>query len=446
MAFTVTKTDGSTLAIVYDNSVNDTSSSITLHGRAKLRWGNAVNENFVHMLENFAHTSAPALPLEGQLWAAKTVGSPIVGSPQVETIRFWDGTSWIDLLTASLGSDIYVDETGDTMTGDLILDAANLNVSNGSVTISSDGSPSGSPRTIALSVDGNIEAKDSIMTFTGLGVDTLIINQGKGSVNTGPDIYAPPSSARLLLAADQDIYCNINGGGGSSGSFWVKSGGLTNAADTIFEIDNNGHVLTAGNGIEIGLYDDTDKNSYVDFHAHSGSGDYSSRIIRTPGTNNNFILNNTGTGGILLQRNGSSELSITSTSISMGSNRVSSVATPSAGTDAANKDYVDGIGLGGTSQSWSDVTGSRSAGIIYTNSTGQPIYVLITYNTVQGLQGRLEVPAGTARAQVSSLYSGQTLGNNVIGAIVPDGSTYRAIEDLSWPGSFGSITRWHELR
>lgn len=121
MAFNVKKSDGSTLVIVSSNSVDTTASSITLHGRGRLQWGNAVNENFVHLLENFADGSPPSNPLVGQLWFDKT---SIVGSPiGLGVLKFWTQTGspttgqWIPLANDFGGG--YVLKTGDTMSGNL---------------------------------------------------------------------------------------------------------------------------------------------------------------------------------------------------------------------------------------------------------------------------------------------------------------------------------------
>ena len=71
MAYTVNKTDGSVFASVGDGAV-DTTSSLTLIGRNKTNYGELIAENFIHQLENFAHTTAPSSPLTGQIWFNKT--------------------------------------------------------------------------------------------------------------------------------------------------------------------------------------------------------------------------------------------------------------------------------------------------------------------------------------------------------------------------------------
>jgi hypothetical protein len=71
MAYTITLTDGSTFATVADGTTN-TSSSMTLVGKNFAGYGQLLDENFIHLLENGSNTAAPSAPLTGQLWWDKT--------------------------------------------------------------------------------------------------------------------------------------------------------------------------------------------------------------------------------------------------------------------------------------------------------------------------------------------------------------------------------------
>jgi len=64
----ITKYDGTKLTTVVDGTVDIRSSSIALIGKSYVGFGKYQNENFVHLLENFAKTSAPDTPIHGQLW------------------------------------------------------------------------------------------------------------------------------------------------------------------------------------------------------------------------------------------------------------------------------------------------------------------------------------------------------------------------------------------
>lgn len=68
MSYTVNKTNGDILVIVEDGTADLNSTSLAIVGRNFAGYGELFNENFVHVLENFAHTVPPRSPLVGQLW------------------------------------------------------------------------------------------------------------------------------------------------------------------------------------------------------------------------------------------------------------------------------------------------------------------------------------------------------------------------------------------
>ena len=62
MAYTINKTDGTTLATITDGTIDNTS-SLTLIGKSYSGFGEALNENLVKLLENSASTSTPSAPI-----------------------------------------------------------------------------------------------------------------------------------------------------------------------------------------------------------------------------------------------------------------------------------------------------------------------------------------------------------------------------------------------
>ena len=70
----------------------------------------------------------------------------------------------------------------------------------------------------------------------------------------------------------------------------------------------------------------------------------------------------------------------------------------------------------GVGQTWRNVTGSRSFGVTYTNTTGKPILVQV-----------FEQGDGTKYLKVNGMIVNEKVGNgndNTLTAIVPNGSTY----------------------
>lgn len=92
----------------------------------------------------------------------------------------------------------------------------------------------------------------------------------------------------------------------------------------------------------------------------------------------------------------------------------------------------------GVGQSWTNVYSSRATGVTYTNSTGKPIGVAISYtcsaaSTVQGLtiDGVAVYAAGSEIGNGSGFF-----------LIVPNGSTYIFLTN----GGTITIVTWNELR
>jgi hypothetical protein len=78
MAYTINLTDGTLFATITDGTINtaagfSTTAPLTLVGKNYAGYGEFLDENFIHLLENGASTSAPAAPLTGQLWWDKTL-------------------------------------------------------------------------------------------------------------------------------------------------------------------------------------------------------------------------------------------------------------------------------------------------------------------------------------------------------------------------------------
>ena len=67
MAYTINLTDGTIFATIADGTINTTSSMI-LVGKNYAGYGEFLDENFIHLLENGSNTTAPGAPLAGQLW------------------------------------------------------------------------------------------------------------------------------------------------------------------------------------------------------------------------------------------------------------------------------------------------------------------------------------------------------------------------------------------
>lgn len=123
MAYNISLSNGEPLVTIADGTVDVNFTSLSLIGKNFAGYGKLMNENFVHLLENFSNADEPVNPIVGQLWYDsgnkvvkiytvneiwKVLGSstagvtppedPVVGDQWWDTVNeqlnSWTGTSW----------------------------------------------------------------------------------------------------------------------------------------------------------------------------------------------------------------------------------------------------------------------------------------------------------------------------------------------------------------
>lgn len=101
MAYTIVKTDGTILTTIADGTINTTSTSIGLPGRNYAGYGQQLDTNFVHQLENFASPTPPPNSLRGQLWADTSNSSVVVRV--CPTDGETNAAAWLSLTSTASG-------------------------------------------------------------------------------------------------------------------------------------------------------------------------------------------------------------------------------------------------------------------------------------------------------------------------------------------------------
>lgn len=86
MSFTILHADGQTSIVVEDNTIDTTSTSLSLVGKNTKGYAKPIAENFLHLLENFASVTPPVSPVVGQLWYDTSASAQL---------NVWDGSAWV---------------------------------------------------------------------------------------------------------------------------------------------------------------------------------------------------------------------------------------------------------------------------------------------------------------------------------------------------------------
>ena len=254
MAYTINYTNGAIFATIADGTIN-TQSSMILVGKNYAGYGEFLDENFLHLLENGANNVAPGAPIPGQLWfdtsasimkvyngtTFKTLGSAtasataptsnVVGDLWFDTtnqqLKCWNGTSFI-----------LIGPAGDPATAEVVIETIADNLSVDHVII----------RFVIESVSLAIMSKDA--TFT----PQLAIT---GFATIGPGINLSTTVASALFrgtATDSQTLDGLD-----STSFMRSDAAATNNTSISITADagltvgasNNGRLLASGSDIVV---------------------------------------------------------------------------------------------------------------------------------------------------------------------------------------------------
>ena len=120
MSYTIVKSDGQVLTTIADGQINTTSTSLGLPGRNYAGYGQVLDTNFTHMLENFASTEPPANPLRGQLWYNTNNQTLYVCPSDGETVA----NLWLALASTSASGSTTLGSV--TVTGNLTANNATI--------------------------------------------------------------------------------------------------------------------------------------------------------------------------------------------------------------------------------------------------------------------------------------------------------------------------------
>lgn len=195
MAYTIVKSDGTVLTTIPDGTINTTSTSVGLPGRNYAGYGQTLDTNFVHMLENFADNTPPQNPMKGQLWF-NTNNSTLYVCP---TAGESNALAWLALTSTSAGGNTTFGNV--TVTGNL--------ASNNLTAVNSVTAPTGVFTNITVSGNANIAVANVGNVFTTVlstGANTTAGTiTGNWTLTTGSRIQATYADLAERFESDSEL-------------------------------------------------------------------------------------------------------------------------------------------------------------------------------------------------------------------------------------------------
>ena len=235
MAYTIVKSDGTVLTTIADGTINTTSTSVGLPGRNFAGYGQTLDTNFVHQLENFADTTPPANPLTGQLWYNTNANTLYV----CPTDGLSNANAWVSLAVSSANS---------TSTFGSVQVTGNLSANN-------------------VTAVNNVQGANGI--FTNISVSsTANISSGTANIGTG---NIGTLNTQVVNTGSQSTAGTLTG-------VWTANGaGTANSIAGTSMWVTGGNLVVGGIGSPLGIR--TDGYYYANGLAISFAGSYSNANV-----------------------------------------------------------------------------------------------------------------------------------------------------------------------
>lgn len=446
MAYTINLTDGTLFATIADGTVN-TTSSMTLIGKNYAGYGQFLDDNFIHLLENGSNTTAPSSPLTGQLWWDKTNS----------LLKVYNGTTFKTISAATSSSTAPTSN----VTGDLWYDTVNqqLKVWTGAAFLvvgpaftSAEGTAGAIPETIndsgatphyvtSLYVNNTrvaIVSKDASFTPAAPTNSTFpTIYPGITLTNSGSPVFAgSATNAQLLDSLDSTDFMRATANTTTTGTLKVLNNtGLYVGTGNVFNVNVSGNDAQIKSDISNGnltIQANVAGTTYNVAQALGATGVFAVSNAITVGTTASAVGNVTGgnlrtggqvsatgnvTGGNIISAAAVSAVSLVTTgNVDSGNLRSSGLASVAGNITSAgnvsgtyflgNGSQLTGLSLGVSVTKF--VNGTSEGNIGATNGN-------ITFS-VGGTANVVVIDTGTLYANLSTGSIAKT-GTNAVGNI-----------------------------
>ena len=259
MAYIINKTNGTQIAVVEDGTIDQTT-DLKLVGKNYAGYGEIQNENFVHLLENFASANQPAKAIAGQMWFDS-------GSSK---LKFYDGTKF----RTTGGAEVSTTQPSGLTTGDFWWDSGNsqlyANTGSGFVLIGPQSQGSSVTQMLTAIVRDNAQVNRTVMkgiindetVFIVSAVEFTIDSTDSNNAITGFDVVRAGLTLKNTTNATNGVTStahrywgtasNADRLGGNPASEYVRSvAGQPSVFNEIARFSDAGFTVGASNDLVV---------------------------------------------------------------------------------------------------------------------------------------------------------------------------------------------------
>jgi hypothetical protein len=251
MSYTINLTDGALFATIADGTIN-TSSSMTLVGKNYAGYGQFLDTNFIHLLENASNTTAPGAPLTGQLWWDSGNG----------LMKVYTGTTWKTISSATSSSTA----PSSNVTGDLWYDTVNqqLNVWTGTAWLlvgPQFTAGQGTTGAIAATITDNTSVTHTVIElYVNDNIVGIISKDATFTPQTtipGFTTVRPGITLATLIGSQVPLFqgtaTNADSLGGVSASSFMRTDANTSTSGTLSVLNNTGLSVGASSSFRVSV-------------------------------------------------------------------------------------------------------------------------------------------------------------------------------------------------